>query len=233
MTGEQVAVSWIDETEEALDLAKNADEAQREFNNLQDLDSNLATLFTEFKELAAGAAVVLPLGWNGRYPTPDLKSDLNEATKGLGSRPLSRSVRSLERYKSEVRANLTDFWRQHAAERIGNLAELRDLASTLSEVAGVAELSKRFEVALGQLARDQTDFPSKASAELLKDAESILRQMEESLQPESVRLFLSAATRGGASLDLLSNDVIEWLRSNNASRSFKVVAGAPIDDSNV
>lgn len=233
MTGQQVPVSWIDETEEALDLAKNADEAQREFNNLQDLDSNLATLFTEFNELAAGAAVVRPLGWNGRYPTPDLKSDLSEATKGLGSRPLSRSVRSLERYKSEVRANLTDFWRQHAAERIGNLAELRDLAATLSEVAGVADLSKRFEVALAQLARDQTDFPSQASAELLKDAESILRQMEESLKPESVRLFLSAATRGGASLDLLSNDVIEWLRSNNASRSFKVVAGAPIDESDV
>ena len=51
-------------------LAKDANEALREFTNLQDLESNFDTLLTEFKELAAGAAVVRSLGWNGRFPAP-------------------------------------------------------------------------------------------------------------------------------------------------------------------
>lgn len=233
MTTQQASVSWIDETQEALDLARNANEAQREFTNLQDLDSNFVTLLAEFKELDAGAAVVRSLGWSGRYAPPDLKSDLGEAANGLGPRPLARSVRSLERFKSEVRASLIEFWRQHGAERMGDVAELQVLAATLSEVEGVAELSKRLEATLGQLARDQTDFPSERSAGLLREAESILREMEESLQPESVRRFLSAATRGGASFELLTDDVVDWLRSHSASRSFKIVAGTPVDETHV
>jgi hypothetical protein len=233
MTTSRTTVSWIAAAEEALDLAKNANEAQREFNDLQDLVSSLATLRAEFEKLSEGAAVVRPLGWPGRLSAPDLKKDLREAVKGLGTRPLNRSVRSLDSFKSGVRASLVEFWRQYTAERMGDLAELQVLAATLSEVAGVGQLSKRLEAALGQLARNQTDFPSKRSAELLTEAEFILRQMEESLQPESVRRFLSATTRGGASLDLLSDDVMAWLRSHNASRSFKVIAGAPIDDADV
>lgn len=232
MIAAQPTVSWIAETEDALDLAKNASEAQREITDLQDLDSDFATLLTEFNELAAGAAVVRPLGWSGRLLSPDLTADLSEVANGITRRHLSRLVRSLERFKSDVRADLVGFWRQHAAQRMGDLAELQVLAATLSEVAGVAELSERLEAVLGRLARTQTDFPSKQSAELLEAAESIRRQMEESLQPESVRRFLSAATRGGASLDLLSEDVIDWLRTHNAVRSFRVVAGAPIDDAN-
>jgi hypothetical protein len=233
MTVEDTTVSWIAETEEALRLARNANEAQRQFTNLQDFETDFAALLTEFKELAMGAAVVRSLGWNGRFPPPDVKNDLREATDGLGARPLSRSVRSLRRFESDVRADLVDFWRQHAAERMGELAELQVLAVTLSEVAGLADVSQRLETALGELARTQSDFPSQRSADLLGEAESILRQVEESLQPESVRRFLSAATRGGASLDLLSDEVTDWLRSNNAQRSFKIVAGAPIDEADV
>jgi hypothetical protein len=233
MIAEGSTVSWIAETEEALRLAKNANEAQRQFTNLQDFKASFATLLTEFKELAVGAAVVRSLGWNGRLPPPDVRNDLREAVGGLEPRPLSRSVRSLERYKSDAKANLIEFWRQHAAERMGDLAEFQVLAATLSEVVGVADPSKRLEAILGELARTQSGFPSKHAAELLRDAESILRQLEESLQPESVRRFLSAATHGGASLEHLGDDVIDWLRSHNALHSFKIVAGVPTEAGHV
>ncbi|MCP9274058.1 hypothetical protein [Mycolicibacterium arenosum] len=226
-------VSWIADTEDALNLANNASEAQREFSNLQDLDASFAALLDDFNELEAGADVVRPLGWNGRYPPPELKADLSQAASGLGSRPLTRSVRSLERWGAEVKANLTDFWREYAAERMGDLAELQVLAATLRAVSGIAESSVRLEEALGELARNQSNFPSEQSAELLQKAELALRQVEDSLQPESVRRFLSAATRGGASLAMMTDDVLDWLRAQGALRSFKVIAGAPIDDADV
>ena len=54
------------------------------------------------------------------------------------------------------------------------------------------------------------------------------RSLEQSLQPESVRRFLTAVARGGASTDLFSDDVAEWLSAHNALNSFRIVAGPPI-----
>lgn len=227
MTSTNKVVSWIADTEQALGLARTANDAQREFSELQDFDSQLSGLVAAFNELAAAAAVVRPLGWIGRFPTPEIKKYLAEAAKSLGSRPLNQSVRLLARFEAELRGDLIEFWRRQAAERMGDLAELRELATVLGGVSGVGELSKQLEVVLGQLGRNQTELPTEQSSDLLEHAESILDQIERGLQPDSVRRFLSAATRGGAALDLMTDDVIEWLRSHNASRSFKVVAGAP------
>ncbi|UBV16877.1 hypothetical protein [Mycolicibacterium fortuitum] len=227
MTSTNEVASWVADTEQALELARNASEAQRQFSELQDADSQLSGLVAGLSELTAAAAVVRPLGWIGRYPTPEVKKYLAEAAKSLGSRPLNQTVRLLARFEAEVRADLIEFWRRQAAERMGDLAELRELATVLGDVSGVGELSKQLEIVLGQLARNQTQLPTEQSSDLLEYAESILDQIEQGLQPDSVRRFLSAATRGGAALDLMTDDVIEWLRSHNASRNFKVVAGAP------
>ncbi|MFL0295188.1 hypothetical protein ACJH6J_29825 [Mycobacterium sp. SMC-18] len=227
MTSTTPTVSWIADTDYALALASSKSEAQQEFSELQELDVHLGALVAKFSELAAAAAVVKPLGWSGRLPSPEVKKYLGEAGRSLGRRPLHQSVRLLERFESELRRDLVEFWRRYAAERMGDLAELRDLATALIDVSGVGELSKQLEVVLGQLARDQTDIPTDRSLELLEHAESILQQIEQGLQPDSVRRFLAAATRGGASLALMTDEVVGWLQSHNASRSFKVVAGTP------
>jgi hypothetical protein len=233
MTVDSSKVSWIADTEDALNLAKNASEAQRQITILEDASSSLAGLLTDFQELAAGASVLRSFGWEGRVPSPDLVSDLQEAAKTLGPRPLTRSVNALERFKPGVKTALIDCWRRHAVERMGDVTELRVLAETLSEVEGVTDLSRQLEAVLGELARMQSEIPSKRSAELLGKAESILHQLEESFQPESVRYFLSAVARGGASLELLNQNVIDWLNSHNTLRSFKIVAGSPTDAADV
>jgi hypothetical protein len=56
--------------------------------------------------------------------------------------------------------------------------------------------------------------------------EKALQQLEESLQPESVRRFFSLVARGGASIELLTDDVIGWLNEHNAIQGFKIVAGS-------
>ena len=97
---------------------------------------------------------------------------------------------------------------------------------------GVAELSQALQTILGELARIQRAVPSTRGAELLGQAKETLRELEESLRPDSVRRFLSAVARGGASIDLLTKDVTDWLTFHNALNSFRIVAGAPMEETN-
>lgn len=233
MSGESLRVSWIVTTENAVRLAANASEAQRKIADLEDAKRNLAPLVSEFRTLSAGAAVVRPFGWEGRTPSPDFARDFIDAAKTLDSRPLNRVVTAAERFKAEVRSALIESWRVHAAEQIGDVSELLVLAKILAEVDGVAELSQQLQMILGELARIQNAVPSRQASELLGKAGEALRKLEESLQPASVRRFLSTVARGGASIKLLTTDVTDWLRSHNALTSFKIIAGAPTEETDV
>jgi hypothetical protein len=233
MPGESLRVSWIATTENAVRLATNASEAQRQIADLEDAKRNLAPLVTEFRTLSVGASVVRPFGWEGRTPSPDLARDFIDAAKTLDSRPLNRVVTAAERFKTEVRSALIESWRVHAAKQIGDVSELLVLAKILAEVDGIAELSQQLHMILGELARIQNTVPSRQAAELLGKAREALRKLEDSLQPDSVRRFLSAVARGGASSCLLTKDVTDWLKSHNALNSFKVVAGSPTEECDV
>lgn len=232
MVGDSSQVSWIAATEDAVRLAKNATEAQRQIADLEDAKTSLARLVTEFGALSVGASVVRPFGWEGRTPSQELARDFTEAARTLDSRPLNRVVAALERFKTDVRSALVERWGVHASEQIGDVSELLVLAETLTGVEGVAELSQELQTILGELARIQRAVPSRQAAELLQRAKETLRKLEESLQPESVRRFLSAVARGGASIDLLTKDVTDWLTSHSALKSFKIIAGAPTEDTN-
>jgi hypothetical protein len=233
MAADSSKVSWIAATGEAVGLAKNATEAQRQIADLEDARTSLTRLVAEFRTLSVGASVVRPFGWAGRLPSPEFARDLSDAATTLDSRPLNRVVASLERFKTDVRSALIECWGAHAAEQIGDVSELLVLAETLTAVKGVAELSQQLQTTLGELARNQSAVPSTRAAELLKQAEENLRKLEESLQPDSVRRFLSAVARGGASTKLLSKDVTDWLKSHNALNSFKIVAGSPTEEADV
>jgi hypothetical protein len=229
MAANVATTSWLEETASALGLAKNATETQAQINGLDDAKATLGRLIDEFRQIAGGSDVARMAGWEGIPPSPDLPDDLREAAESLDSRPLNRVVRGLERYKVDVRTALVECWQHYAADRMGNVGDLQVLAQTLSQVDGVADLSRGLESILGELARTQGALPSERSAELLREAEAKLRALEESLQPESVRRFLSAVARGGASLELLTPDVTTWLRAHRA-RNFRIVAGSPTDD---
>lgn len=233
MAGESSKVSWIAATEEAVRLARNAAEAQRQIADLEDARTSLARLVTEFSALSVGASVVRPFGWEGWTPSPELARDFTEAARTLDSRPLNRVVAALERFKTDVRSALVERWGVHASKEIGDVSELLVLAETLTGVEGVAELSQELQTILGKLARMQRAVPSMQAMELLLQARETLRKLEESLRPDSVRRFLSAVARGGASTNLLTKDVIGWLKSHKALSSFKIVAGPPTPETDV
>ena len=227
------SVSWIGAAEKAVGLAKNADEAQRQVALLEEAKADLARLIAEFRVLVDGVSVVRPFGWEGRFPSPDLARDLAEAAESLDSRPLNRVVKALERFRGDIHAAVKEQWIAYASHQLGDVTDLLSLSETLSEIEGIGEISRELRTALGELARTQNSIPSKQSAELLRTAEASLRKLEESLNPESVRRFLSAVARGGASIDLLTQDVLDWLTSHNASGRLRIVAGSPVDDADV
>lgn len=228
---EDGSVSWIAATDSALRSAVDVAEGQRQISNLQVAAASLPELVADFSAIAEAASVVRPLGWDGRSPSPEVRTSLRQAAETLDNRPVTTALRGLERFRSDVKADLTSFWRRHASERLGNVGDLQVLAGTLKEVEGVAGLSGQLESVLGELARSQDKVPTRRSLELLSDAESVLRELQESLQPEAVRVFLSAVARGGAAVGLLSGDVLAWLNSHNAIGSFKIVAGQPSEAS--
>jgi hypothetical protein len=233
VASETSKVSWIAAAADAVQLAKNAREVQRKIDDWEDAKRNLARLVREFRLLSAGASVVRPYGWEGRTANPELARAFVEAAETLDSRPLNRVVTALEPFKTEVQSALVESWRVHAAEQIGDVGELQVLATALAGVEGVAELSRQLQTILGDMARIQNSVPSREAAELLRRAEEALGKLEESLQPDSVRRFLSAVARGGASTGLLGADVTDWLRAHNALNSFKIVAGAPMEAADV
>jgi hypothetical protein len=221
-------VSWIEAAGEAVALAKDVDEAQRQFALLDDARADLTQLTANLHRLAEAISVVRPLGWEGRSPNPDLVRDLSEAEATLGERPLARAIKGLERFRSDVDTAVKTRWGAYASEQLGDVSDLLSLSETLSEVEGIAGLSESLRNALGDLARTQASLPSAASIALLTATSASLQQLEDSLQPESVRLFLSAVARGGASIESLTSDVLDWLRSNGALGRFRIVAGPPV-----
>lgn len=225
MPPERIAVSWIAEADATLKLAKNASEVERQLADLNEASESFDGLLTELEELVAGDSVLRPLGWAGTEPSPEIQSNFEEATRTLGPRPLNRLARSLTAFEAATRKELLESWSQHAAGRLGNLTELQTLAGTLGGVHSLQSLSRRLEEKLGQLARTQLEVPSIKSVLLLEEAEQILEELEQSLQPDSVKRFLSAVARGGAPLEYLTADVTEWLNGHSAGNGFKVVAG--------
>lgn len=218
--------SWIADAEESLQLAMNVAEAERQKSDLEIAAGSLPELIEAFRLIAEAAAVVRPLGWEGRNPLPEVRKSLRQAAQTLDNRHVTTALRGLERFRGEAKSDLSSFWGQYAGRRLGNVAELQVLAGILREVSGLAELSGRLEVALGDLARTQEQLPSAQSAALLDEVQAALQQLEASLQPATVRRFLSRVARGGAPIDLLSEDVRAWLSEHNALQGFKIVAGS-------
>ena len=221
--------SWIAATANAVKLATNVAEAQRQAKYLHDADDQLSPLETEFRALLEGATIVRDLGWGGVAPTPELLRDMDEAGSTLEARELSRVAAGLGQHQTRVQVSMVEAWDEHAASKIGDVGELLVLAGTLSGVDGVAEVSARLQEIVGQLAKVGGRVPTPKTVALLDAAEKTLGHLEASLQPDSVRIFLSAVARGGASTDLLTKDVVSWLKKHSAVQSFKVVAGAPTD----
>lgn len=225
MTESVDTISWIAETARAVDLARNAGEAQKQADVLNDAAAELGRVLLQLRTLQRSATVARELGWGGMGANPELFRDLDQALQSLDSRPLIRVQRALDGYKADVAASIKEHWSNHAARELGDVNDLLILADTLIGVEGIAEVSQELQLTLGELGR--TSLPTRQSVELLAKAKKLLGQLESSLKPNEVRRFLSSVARGGASIESLTSDVKAWLADHDSLGRFKVVAGSP------
>jgi hypothetical protein len=227
------SISWIEEADKAVRLARNAGEAQRQADLLADSRAALGIILSYFQELRASADALRGLAWEGKSPSPDLSRDLKDAIRTLDSRPLHRVQNDVDRFGREVATSLKECWKSHAAQQLGDVGDLLTLAVTLSGVQGITEVSQELSTVLRKLEGLRESLPGSESAELLSKAEELLGQLESSLKPESVRRFLSAVARGGAPVQNLTAEVTKWLEDHHSLNRFKIIAGAPVEDPGV
>lgn len=218
---------WLSEASTAVTDATNAVQAQNEISDLTEARAELARQLCEFRRLAQADALGRGTWWLGQTAEPDVFRELKKASSFPQARVLNSLQRRLDSFARTVNTRMVLSWGEYSARRTGNVTELQMLAGTLSGIEGVALLAANLLEILGQLGRIQTQAPTRESLTLLDRAEKGLADLEAALQPNAVREFLSAVARGGAPLNLLTDEVRTWLTANRAELCFKIAAGAP------
>ena len=221
--------SWLTRAAEAVTAATDTAKVQGEIETLSlakgDLSAHLDTLTSLSSATNYGDG-----GWYSGYTgSPELFDALKTAAKNPTQATLGTLNRALNAFAPSAREQALGDWREYAGARMGNVIELSQLAQTLAGVESVATIAGTLQAVLGQLGQAQNQLPTKAAFELLNEAEKRLADLEKALRPEAVRTFLSAVARGGASLDMLTDDVRAWLKENKAERSFRITAGSPAE----
>ncbi|NJC70847.1 hypothetical protein HC031_14135 [Planosporangium thailandense] len=220
------SISWIDETREAVDRASNVVQAQSELEVLATAEEDLDNAIRDLSDVQTAAVVGQGIWWTGSDAPAELWTELRSAHKDLGQRQLAFVMRKLAEFRRRVRDAVQTGWATHVASRAGDAGDLRDLIQVLSGVEGLAEIARSLDQALGRLARLQTKLPDSQAVQTLDEAVDLLDALERRL-PAAVKVFVSTAARGGASIDLLGADVRGWLVDNGALNNFRIVPGRP------
>jgi hypothetical protein len=220
------STTWIAETREAVDRTSNLNQAQSKFETLVGIDEELDSLLPDLVRLKQTAALGRKIWWSGLDAPPDLWTQLRSAQIDLNQRQLASVVRMLTQFKTQLREVVQTKWKNHVASQAGDAGELRDLVQVLSGAEGLTEVARSLDEALGRLARLQRGLPDASALNALKEAIELLDALER-LLPATVKAFVSAAARGGASLELLDSEVREWLVDNGVLHNFRVVPGRP------
>ncbi|MEV4712616.1 hypothetical protein [Micromonospora sp. NPDC049374] len=220
--------TWIRETREAVDQASDSLLLQADLDAFGQFDEQLEDALRELTALAQAAVLGRGDWWAGVDATPDLWTQLRSAQSELDKRQLGSVVNLLNRLRTQARDAVKDGWSTYVASRAGNALELRDLVRALAGVEGLEDVAPKLDAALGDLARLQRKPPDADSVRVLAEVTELLALLEQRLPP-AVKGFVSAATQGGAALDLVNDDVRNWLVDNNALYNFRVVPGRPQD----
>lgn len=222
--------SWLAEAADAVTQATSAADLQQQIDGLIDSKAVLAEQLVEFRLFLTVDQLGRSLWWQGVSPTPDLFESLTQA-KSLKPRALASLANRIGSHRAHFRAALAAAWDEYASQRMGNVSDLQQLVELLHQVDGLAEMARELQSVLRDLRNLRDALPTAASVELLDQADAQLQRLEAALRPEAVRRFLSAVAHGGAGLELLDADVADWLAQHSAGGKFRIVAGAPSDDS--
>lgn len=219
--------AWLTAAAEAVTAATDSAKVQTQIDTLTNAQSNLSVHLTRLTTLTS-ATTAGGGGWfSGHTASRDLFDALKAAAESHTQGTLGTLNRTLDPFVSAAEQKALADWRSYSEARIGSGSDLLLLANTLAGVASVAPLAAGLVKVLRQLVAATNRLPTSVAFNLLDEAEKRQEVLEVALQPDSVRQFLSAVASGGASLDMLTDDVRAWLSANQAGSSFKIMAGSP------
>ncbi|NGY65065.1 hypothetical protein G7043_39745 [Lentzea sp. NEAU-D13] len=221
------APTWVIETADAVERASDADRARRESEGLGTAKESLDARLAELTELGRAAAAGRGTWWSGVDAPPDLWNNLRSAQQDLSQRALGRTAEQLAVFTTRAKQAALGFWDQHVVGDAGDVNELKQFAAALRNVSALRQVADDLDSALGELGRLRSKLPDSAAVESLARAVALLDDLEARLPP-TVRSFVSAATGGGAALDQLDAEVLNWLVAHGASDVFKIVPGRPV-----
>lgn len=134
---------------------------------------------------------------------------------------------TLEQLPKQVRGELLAAWAAFVEEKLplrqdGLLQTLRRLPGAAGQVEQVELLWKRAEALKGRIPTEETDFEK--PRRLAEEIQTAMDTLTGGSLPEEVQLFIQAATSaGGATLDLFSPAVRDWLARTENLASVRVV----------
>lgn len=221
--------SWLNDAAEAVTAATDSAKVQTQVDTLTEAQRDLRVHLTKLTALSSATTAGGGTWFAGHTAPPDVFDALKAAAKAPAQGTLGTLNRTLNPFVTAAETRALADWHSYSEARIGAVPALLQLAGTLSGVASVAPLAAALAEVLQQLVPATNKLPTSAAFDLLDEAETRRKALEAALQPDSVRQFLSAVARGGASLDMLTDDVRAWLSANQAESNFKVMAGGPAE----
>jgi hypothetical protein len=220
--------SWLTEAADAVTAATDSAKVQAQVDTLTEAHRDLRVHLARLSELSIATKAGGGTWFEGHNAPPAVFDALKAAAKTPSQGNLGTLNRSLNSFVTAAENKAMADWSSYGGKRMGDVSDLLQLADTLADVAGVALLAEALKVVLLRLAPATSKFPTPAAFGLLDEAEERLEALEAALQPDTVRQFVSAVTRGGASLAMLTDDVRAWVAANGAEQSFRIVAGTPV-----
>lgn len=139
---------------------------------------------------------------------------------------LKQIIQGINTACDEMESNLTESWSTY---KIGNLINLNpELLDILSKIPGFSENVKKVLGKIKELEQHNVSYPTtrqevedfRASASALADAWNKLDS--QNIPPEVWNFLKNAVAPGGASMNTITAEVLNWLRDHMVEGSFRV-----------
>jgi hypothetical protein len=224
--------AWIVEAETAVERAAAVEANRGYFDALQDFDVQLTEITTRLQKVARSAALGQGSWWQGFHPERSLWADLDAVERRsvqVDKRRATNLIRTLGEFRVACQTEVGAAWARHVVATAGVAVELRGVAQALRGTSSLSGAATRLDGVLGRLAQHRQTMPEESDVQALEEAQALVSDLRR-LLPERVRDFVIAASHpGGAPLELLDDQVREWLAEKGMIGAVRVVFAAGAD----
>ncbi|WP_152551951.1 hypothetical protein [Actinokineospora spheciospongiae] len=211
------------EAQVAVDRAGQEKDSQDRFATLTVLDADLESFHVRAQAAKTAAEAMRARGWQTVAVPSKIVTGLDSLARNPMHRSRNSTLRDLDAHLQSLEKDLQRFWTALVNDRLGQLNEVLNLVQVLAAVPSLADVAGKIDSAASELQRSRRALPDERSAAVLEQIPAMQEQLRTRV-PQSVLNFLLATTRVSADLDMLTTEVIDWLKANGISAQFRVVA---------